>query len=53
MKVIIIIAIVAVILVGLMLTLRTTRNAGMPSEEVLKRAEERARAQAAAEKDAD
>jgi hypothetical protein len=37
-------------LVGLLLTLRTRRNSGTPSPEVLARAQERAREQAAAEK---
>jgi len=37
-------------LAGLLLTLRTRRNAGTPSAEVLARAQERARQQAAAEK---
>jgi hypothetical protein len=37
-------------LVGLLLTLRTRRNAGTPSADVLARAQERAREQAAAEK---
>jgi hypothetical protein len=51
MKGFIIIAVVLAVIVGLLLTLRTTRNAGMPSREVLSRAQERARAQAAKEKD--
>jgi hypothetical protein len=42
---------VVVIILGLLLTLRTSRNAGMPSEEVLKRAAKRARDQADSDKD--
>jgi hypothetical protein len=45
MKFIIVLIIVAVVLVGLLLTLRTSRNAGMPGEDVIKRAQERSRAQ--------
>ena len=37
--------------VGLLLTLRTSRNTGMPSLEVLARAKERERKRAAAETD--
>ncbi|MGA2399668.1 MAG: hypothetical protein ABSG30_16650 [Steroidobacteraceae bacterium] len=51
MKGLIIVAVVVVVIVGLLLTLRTTRNVGTPSREVLDRAQERARAQAAKEKD--
>jgi Protein of unknown function (DUF2897) len=47
LKAIIIIVIVAAILIGGMLALRSSRNTGMPSEEVLKRSTERARQQAA------
>jgi flagellar basal body-associated protein FliL len=50
MKVIIILLVVAAIIAGLLLTLRTSRNAGMPSEDVIRRAQERARAQNAKEK---
>jgi hypothetical protein len=50
MRAILIIVLVVGGLVGLLLTLRN-RNVGMPSAEVMKRAEERAREQAAAEKD--
>ena len=46
-KTIIIFVIVAAVLIGGMLALRSSRNAGMPSEEVLKRSTERARQQAA------
>lgn len=51
MKTFIIIAAVVALIGGLLLTLRTTRNAGTPSREVLERAQERARAQAAKDKD--
>ena len=47
MKAIIIILLVVIVLVGGLLTLRSTRNAGMPGKDVLDRANERARAQAA------
>jgi hypothetical protein len=46
-KTIIIIVIVAAVLIGGMLALRSSRNTGMPSEEVLKRSTERARQQTA------
>jgi hypothetical protein len=46
-KTIIIFVIVAAVLIGGMLALRSSRNTGMPSEEVLKRSTERARQQAA------
>lgn len=39
--------VVAAVLIGGMLALRSSRNTGMPSEEVLKRSAERARQQAA------
>lgn len=42
-----IILVVVAILVGGLLTLRSSRQAGLPGEEVLKRAAERAREQAA------
>jgi flagellar basal body-associated protein FliL len=51
MKVLLIVIIVLAVIVGLMLTLRSSRNAGMPGEDVIKRAKERTRAQEAAEKD--
>jgi Protein of unknown function (DUF2897) len=51
MKAFIIIIIVVAVIGGLLLTLRSSRNAGTPSREVLERAQERARAQAAEEKD--
>jgi flagellar basal body-associated protein FliL len=50
MKVIIILLIVVAVIAGLLLTLRTSRNAGMPSEDVIKRAQERTRAEDAQEK---
>jgi hypothetical protein len=45
-KAIIIIVVVAAVLIGGMLALRSSRNTGMPSEDVLKRSTERARQQA-------
>jgi hypothetical protein len=47
MKAIIIILLVVCVLVGGLLTLRSTRNAAMPGKDVLDRAKERAREQAA------
>jgi hypothetical protein len=46
MKGILIAAAVIALILGLLLTLRTSRNAGMPSEDVMKRAAKRARDQA-------
>jgi hypothetical protein len=46
-KTVIVIIVVAAVLIGGMLALRSSRNAGMPSEDVLKRSAERARRQAA------
>jgi Protein of unknown function (DUF2897) len=46
-KTVIIIVVVAAVLIGGMLALRSSRNTGMPSEDVLKRSAERARQQAA------
>jgi hypothetical protein len=46
MKALLIAAAVIALLLGLLLTLRSSRNAGMPSEDVLKRATKRARDQA-------
>jgi hypothetical protein len=51
LKAVLIIVLVAALIAGLLFTLRTSRNAGTPSPDVLERAKERARAQAAAEKD--
>lgn len=45
LKVVIVFVLVFAILVGGMLALRTSRNTGMPDEDVLKRAAERAREQ--------
>jgi hypothetical protein len=50
MKALLIVVLVIGGLAGLLLTLRTRRNAGTPSADVLARAQERAREQAAAEK---
>ena len=47
LKTIIIILAVIAVLGGGLLTLRSSRRSGMPSEDVLKRAAERAREQAA------
>lgn len=46
-KVIVIFVIVLAVLIGGMLALRSSRNTGMPGEDVLKRAADRAREQAA------
>jgi FtsZ-interacting cell division protein ZipA len=46
-KAIIIIIVVVGVLIGGLLTLRSSRSAGMPSQDVLDRAKERAREQAA------
>ena len=51
MKALVIIVLVMAGIVGLLFTLRSSRNLGMPSGEVLKRAGRRAREQAAAEKE--
>jgi hypothetical protein len=45
-KAIIIFIVIIAVLVGGMLTLRTSRRTGMPGEDVLKRATERAKEQA-------
>jgi hypothetical protein len=50
-KIIIVLLIVAAFIGGLLLTLRTTRNTGMPGEDVVKRAQERTRAQEQADKE--
>jgi Protein of unknown function (DUF2897) len=47
MKAILIILLVVCVLVGGLLTLRSTRNTAMPGKDVLDRAKERADAQAA------
>jgi hypothetical protein len=49
LKAIIIIGLVIAVLVGGLLTLRRSGRAGMPDDEVLKRAAKRAREQAAAD----
>lgn len=45
MKAFIIIVLVVAALVGLLLTLRSSRNSGMPGQDVLNRAKERGREQ--------
>jgi hypothetical protein len=52
-KGVIIVVLVVCALIGGLLTLRSTRNSGMPDQDVLDRAKERAKSQAAAEKDED
>jgi hypothetical protein len=52
-KAIIIIVIVVAVLGGGLLTLRSSGRAGLPSDDVLKRAGKRAREQAAAEETGD
>ncbi|HEY2781111.1 MAG TPA: DUF2897 family protein [Steroidobacteraceae bacterium] len=47
LKAVVVIIIVIAILLGGMLALRSSRRTGMPGEDVLKRAKERAREQAA------
>jgi hypothetical protein len=47
LKALIIVALVIAVLVGGLLTLRSSRRSGMPSEDVLKRAAGRAREQSA------
>jgi hypothetical protein len=47
LKAILIILLVVCVLVGGLLTLRSTRNTAMPGKDVLDRAKERARTQAA------
>jgi tetrahydromethanopterin S-methyltransferase subunit C len=51
MKAFIIIGIVIAAIVGLLFTLRSSRNVGMPSREVLERAQERERSRAADDQD--
>ena len=53
LKAIIIIAVVVGIIVGGLLTLRSSGRSGLPNDAVLKRASQRAREQADAEKDED
>jgi hypothetical protein len=52
-KAIFIIVLVIAVLVGGLLTLRSSGRSGMPNDEVLKRAAKRAREQAAAEEQED
>jgi hypothetical protein len=47
LKAIVILVVIFAVLLGGMLALRTSRNTGMPSEDVLKRTAQRAREQAA------
>jgi hypothetical protein len=51
LKAVIIIAVVVGIIVGGLLTLRSSGRAGMPDKDVLERASKRSREQAAEEKD--
>ena len=51
MKLIAILIVVVAGVVGLLLTLRSSRNTGMPGEDVIRRAQERTRQQDAARKD--
>lgn len=51
MKVFLIIGAVVVLIVGVLFTLRSTRNAGTPSAEVIERAKERSRQGATDDKD--
>jgi Protein of unknown function (DUF2897) len=51
LKAIIIIAVVVGVIVGGLLTLRSSGRAGMPDKDVLERASKRSRDQAAEEKD--
>jgi DUF2897 family protein len=50
-KAAIIILVVLGVIVGGLLTLRSTRNAGMPDQDVLDRAKQRSREQAAKDED--
>jgi len=47
MKALLIIVLVVAALIGGLLTLRSSRNAGVPSKDVIERARQRERAQAA------
>ena len=51
MKALLIIALAVAVIVGGLLTLRSSGRSGMPDADVLKRASKRAQDQAAAEKD--
>ena len=46
-KAVLVMILVAAVIIGGILALRSSRNTGMPSKEVLKRSAERARRQAA------
>jgi len=51
MRALLIAAAVIALFLGLLLTLRSSRNAGTPGEDVLKRAAKRAREQAKSDED--
>ncbi len=51
MKALIIIVLVVAALIGLLMTLRSSRNTGIPSADVLERAQKRAEEQARKEED--
>ncbi|MGA2342805.1 MAG: DUF2897 family protein [Steroidobacteraceae bacterium] len=51
MRALLIVAAVVALILGLLLTLRSSRNAGMPGEDVLKRTAKRAREQAKSDED--
>jgi putative exporter of polyketide antibiotics len=51
MKAVLVILVVVAVIVGLLFTLRSSRNVGTPSRDVLERAQERAREQAAKDRD--
>ncbi len=53
MKGLLIVLLVVAALIGGILTLRSTRNSGMPSQDVLDRAKERSKSQAAKDEDQD
>jgi hypothetical protein len=53
LKAAIIILVVLGVIVGGLMTLRSTRNAGMPSQDVLDRAKQRSREQTAKDEDSD
>jgi hypothetical protein len=53
LKAAIIILVVLGVIVGGLLTLRSTRNSGMPSQDVLDRAKQRSREQTAKDEESD
>jgi hypothetical protein len=53
LKAAIIILVVLGVIIGGLLTLRSTRNAGMPNQDVLDRAKRRSREQAAKDEDSE